>query len=91
MHAALGRAEALLRSARAFLYNTLKKAWSTVCAGQQLDLAQRAQLWLAATHAANAAKEATELMFSAGGSASPYASNVMPAWPRAPRVSISVR
>ena len=35
---------------------------------------QRAQLWLASTHAASSAKQAAELMFSAGGSASPYTS-----------------
>ena len=35
---------------------------------------QRAELWLASTQAANAAKQATELMFSAGSSASPYTS-----------------
>jgi indole-3-acetate monooxygenase len=31
-------------------------------------------LWLASTHAANTAKQAVELMFSAGSSAAPYAS-----------------
>ena len=40
-----------------------------------MSIAQRAMLWLASTHAANAAKEVTELMFSAGGSASPYTSS----------------
>ena len=39
-----------------------------------LDVTQRAGLWLAATHAANTAKQATELVFSAGSSASVYAS-----------------
>jgi indole-3-acetate monooxygenase len=75
MQAAHGRAGALLRSARAFLYDTLEEAWSTVSADQRLDIAQRAQMWLAATHAATTAKQAAEMMFSAGGSASPYASN----------------
>jgi alkylation response protein AidB-like acyl-CoA dehydrogenase len=72
MQANLGRAEALLRSGRAFLYEALGEAWQVVRAGQALSLAQRAMLWLASTQAANAAKEVTELMFSAGGSASPY-------------------
>lgn len=58
MQAALGRAEALLRSARAFLYNTFEEAWSVVSADQRLDIAQRAQLSLAATHTANTAQEA---------------------------------
>jgi alkylation response protein AidB-like acyl-CoA dehydrogenase len=62
----LGQAEALLRSGRAFLYETLQEAWRAVSAGQTLHVTQRAELWLASTHAANAAKQATELMFSAG-------------------------
>jgi indole-3-acetate monooxygenase len=45
-----------------------------VSAGQTLNLSQRAMLWLASSHAASAAKQATQLMFSAGGSASPYTS-----------------
>lgn len=75
LQASLGRAEALLRSGRALLYETLGEAWDVVRTGQALNLSQRAALWLASTHAANAAKEAVELTFSAGGSASPYASN----------------
>ena len=57
------------------LYEALSEAWQVVSAGQRLSIAQRAMLWLASTHAANTAKEATELMFSAGGSASPYTSS----------------
>lgn len=72
MQASLGRAEALLRSGRAFLYDALGEAWGILSAGDTLSPAQRATLWLASTHAANTAKEAAELMFSAGGSASPY-------------------
>jgi alkylation response protein AidB-like acyl-CoA dehydrogenase len=74
MQADLGRAEALLRSARAFFYETLGETWQVVSAGHALDVKQRAMLWLASTHVAIAAKQATELMFSAGGSASPYTS-----------------
>jgi alkylation response protein AidB-like acyl-CoA dehydrogenase len=71
----LGRAEALLRSGRALLYEALGEAWEVVSAGQTLNLSHRAALWLASTHAANAAKDAAELTFSAGGSASPYTSS----------------
>ena len=46
-----------------------------VSAGHTLSLTQRAMLWLASTHAAIAAKQAAELMFTAGGSASPYTSS----------------
>jgi hypothetical protein len=47
---------------------------AAVVARQALSPGERGTLWLASTHAANAAKQATELMFSAGSSASPYAS-----------------
>jgi indole-3-acetate monooxygenase len=64
----------LQRSGRAFLYESLQRAWQAVSAGQTLTITQRAELWLASTHAANTAKQATELVFSAGSSASVYAS-----------------
>ncbi len=72
LQAYLGRAEALLRSGRAFLNDALSEVWRAVSAGQTLGTADRAMLWLASTHAANTAKEATDLMFSAGGAASTY-------------------
>ena len=75
MRGDLGRAEALLRSGRAFLYEALEEAWRVVSAGQTISVTQRALVWLASTHAANAAKQATELMFSAGGATSAYVSN----------------
>ena len=73
VQASLGQAEALLRSGRAFLYETLQEVWQAISAGRSLTVAQRAELWLASTHAANAAKQATELVFSAASSASVYA------------------
>src|SRR5205814_10640779 len=62
------------RTARGFVDRSSGKAWWVGSAGQTLSVQQRAMLWLASTHAATAAKQATELMFSAGGSASPYTS-----------------
>ena len=72
MQASLGQAEALLRSGRAFLYETVEEGWNVARSGKPLTVSQRAMLWLASTHAVTSAKQATELMFSAGGSASPY-------------------
>jgi indole-3-acetate monooxygenase len=74
LQANLGQAEALVRSGRAFLYQSLTEAWQVVSSGQSLSVVQRAMLWLASTHAATVAKQATELMYAAGGSASPYVS-----------------
>src|SRR5580704_7200605 len=72
MQASLGQAEALLRSGRAFLYETVEEGWNVARSGGPLTVSQRAMLWLASTHAVTSAKQATELMFSRGGSASPY-------------------
>lgn len=74
VQADLGRAEALLRSGRAFLYETLEDAWRMVSASGTLDVAQRALLRLAGTQAANSATQAVDLMFSVGSSASVYES-----------------
>ena len=74
LQADLGRAEGLVRSARAFLYETLREAWQLVAAGRTLGITERAMLWLAATQASTAATQAVDLMYSAGGSASVYAS-----------------
>jgi indole-3-acetate monooxygenase len=74
LQADLGRAEALVRSSRAFLYETLGEAWKVAASGQALSIVQRATLWLAATHATSTATQAVDLMFSAGGSSSVYAS-----------------
>ena len=75
MRGDLGRAEALLRSGRAFLYEALDQAWQVVTAGETLSVRQRATMWLASTHATNVAKQTTELMYSAGGATSAYTSS----------------
>jgi indole-3-acetate monooxygenase len=75
MRGDLGRAEALLRSGRAFLYEALDQAWQVVTAGQTISVTQWPMVWLASTHAANAAKQVSELMFSAGSADSAYTSS----------------
>ena len=75
VQADVARAEALLRSGRAFLYETLDETWQVVTAGDTLSVKQRAMLWLASTQATVAATQAVELMFSAGGSTSVYTSS----------------
>jgi len=75
MRGDLGRAEALLRSGRAFLYEALDQAWQVVTAEETLSVTQRATMWLASTHATNVAKQATELMYSPGGATSAYTSS----------------
>jgi alkylation response protein AidB-like acyl-CoA dehydrogenase len=70
--ARLGRAEAMLRSARAFMYETMADAWARTQAGVAYTLEQRADILLAAAHAAQAGAEVTDMMFTSGGSSAVY-------------------
>lgn len=68
----IAQAEALLRAARAFLFETVDTVWASVAAAGQIDLDQRALLRLAATHAATSAAQAIDLMYQCGGGTSIY-------------------
>ena len=72
LQADLGRAEALVRSGRAFLFDALGEAWRVVSSGHKLSLQQRTMLWLASTHATTASTQAVDMMFSSGGSTAVY-------------------
>jgi alkylation response protein AidB-like acyl-CoA dehydrogenase len=67
--ARFGRAEAMLRSARAFMYQTQAQAWARTQAGEPHTPEQRAEILLAAAHAGQVGGEVTETMFNLGGSA----------------------
>ncbi len=73
MHVA--EAEALLRSARAFLFDAIGAAWRTALGDGSISLAQRSLLRLAATHAATSAAKVVDLMYNAGGGTSVYATS----------------
>ena len=70
--ARLGRAEAMLRSARAFMYETMTDTWERAQAGETFTPEQRANILLAAAHAAQVGGEVTEMMFTSGGSSSVF-------------------
>ena len=72
VQADVARAEALLRAARAFLYDTTAEVWGVVCAGGEAGLEQQALLRLARAHAASAAVQAVDLMDAAAGTSSLY-------------------
>jgi alkylation response protein AidB-like acyl-CoA dehydrogenase len=59
--AMVARAEAVLRSGRSFLYDTLSQAWRVSVEGGTHSMTQRADLLLAMTHAMSSAVEAVEL------------------------------
>ena len=72
LHAQVGRAEALLGAARAFLLDFVADAWQTALAGRPVGAPQRARIRLAATHAGASAVQVVDLAESAAGSAALY-------------------
>jgi alkylation response protein AidB-like acyl-CoA dehydrogenase len=66
----MSRAEALLRSGRAYLFDELGAMWANAEAGRVITLQERAHVRLAAVHAAQCAIQATDLMYQLGGGAS---------------------
>ena len=71
---AVGQAEGLVRSGRAFLTETLRDAWAAVTSGTALSWEQRGLLWLASTQVAAQTVQAVELLFAAAGASAIYAS-----------------
>jgi alkylation response protein AidB-like acyl-CoA dehydrogenase len=75
VQADVARAEALVRSARAFLYQTIDELWADVAAGRTAAVEQRALLRLAAVDGVQKAAQAVDLMYNAGGATSIYATS----------------
>jgi len=73
VQADIGRAEAALRSARAWLYESVEEAWAEVQAGRTIAVEHAAMLRLARAHCASAAATAVDLAYGAGGGSSIYA------------------
>ena len=65
--AKLAKAEAVLRSGRLLLYDTLSEAWQRNVDGGTHSMKQRADLLLAMTHAMSSAVEAVEVACSIAG------------------------
>ena len=71
----LGKAEALVQSGRAFLYQKLTDTWYKILAGEKISLEEKAGLLLAATHTNQSCVKAVDLMYSAAGSTAIYTRN----------------
>lgn len=71
----LGRAEAMLRSGRALLLDTVGEAWLRCVDGRPHSLEQKADLLLAMAHAMSSAVEAVELACSIAGTSAFRATN----------------
>jgi alkylation response protein AidB-like acyl-CoA dehydrogenase len=72
---AVARAEALLGSGRAFLFEALSEMGNEIAKSGEADMRCRAALRLACTQAAINAGQAVDLMFEAGGATSVYTSS----------------
>lgn len=70
----LSQAEALVRSARLFLFDSLDQLWTKLLATGEVTMEARALARLAASHAVSSAAQAVDLMYVAGGASSIYVS-----------------
>lgn len=68
VHARLGRAEGLLRAARALYHDTLAESWERACAGDRPDLTERAADLLAGTFAVQSAVGVVDHAYALAGS-----------------------
>ena len=75
IQAAVAQAEALLGSARSYLFDVMGDLWETLCAGDPLSPPQRARYRLGMTHLTNSCVQAVALMYRAGGGSSLYAAH----------------
>ncbi len=71
----VARAEALLRAARAFLYQSVDEAWQAAARGESPSVESRLLIRLATVNASQSGAQAVDLMYSAGGASSIYASS----------------
>lgn len=70
----VARAEALVESSRDHLLARIDAAWRGVLAGRTIDVAERAHIRLAATHAVRSAADAVDRMYEAAGGGAVYES-----------------
>jgi alkylation response protein AidB-like acyl-CoA dehydrogenase len=68
----IGKAEALVRAARVYLWKELETAWTKINAGGTMNLEEKASLSLAATHCNQSCFQAVELLYSIAGTTGIY-------------------
>lgn len=69
----LAQAEALVSSARLFLFDIVERLWHDVLAGHEATVDARVQVRLASWHAVTSAVQAVDLVYLTGGATSLYA------------------
>ena len=68
----VSQAEALVQSARLFLFDSITQLWAKLLATGEVTMEARAITRLAAYHAVTSAVQAVDLMYVAGGASSLY-------------------
>lgn len=68
----VSRAEAMVRSARAFYYEAIERAFRSACERGTIDVEHRRDVRLATTHATRQSASAVDLMYDLGGGTSVY-------------------
>ena len=76
-HLEVARAEAALRSARAFYYQSIEAAWLVAEAGEKVSIDQRRDIRLATTHAVEASIKTVDAMYTLGGGSAVYADSAL--------------
>ncbi len=79
-HLSVARAEALLGSARAFVFEVLEDIWSALTAGRSVSARQQALYRLSLCHAYEAGVEAVTLMYKTASGTALYASHPLDRW-----------
>lgn len=74
---AIARAEAALRGARAFFFETAEEAWDVINRGDELSLELRTLLRLSATNAAHGCADAVQQLYRSAGMGAAFKSNRM--------------
>ena len=72
---AVAKAEAMLGSARAYVYASLDAQWEKLVSGEPLTVRERADTFLARQHAFQTARAITQSMYDTVGGVAVYASN----------------
>jgi indole-3-acetate monooxygenase len=75
VQADVGRAEALLRSGRAFLMEAVREIWADATSTGAVSLDERANMRLATTHAIRVAVQVVDTVYNAAGATAVYEDN----------------
>jgi indole-3-acetate monooxygenase len=73
----LARAEGMLRSARAFMFDEIGRAWETAVSGGAVSVEARTGIRLAATHAASVCADVADVAFTLAGGTAVYDTSVL--------------